>query len=370
MSNVRINTEESQNALLRVDDLNKTFYGRSRGKKTSTYAVRGVSLSVSRGETVGIVGESGCGKTTLARMIGGLEEPSRGVMTFDSRPLKFTKELHKRITIVFQDPYASLNPRMSTEVIIREPMHLLSDEELDARLEALDSNGVASRPNSWFQTLRNKFTPTRREKEARYARALVEMVQLRPEWVSRYPHEFSGGQRQRLGIARALATSPDLLILDEPVSALDVSVQAGIISLLQELKTTSDLAMLFISHDLRVVRHICDRVVVMYLGQIMEDGPAEMIFNHPCHPYTRTLLASIPTRPDEPTVRDAESTSDTELPAPDKKEFQHMELPSPKNPPTGCPFRHRCERAQEICTTQPPLAQMTDSRLVACHFPY
>lgn len=373
MTHVHIDgTSKSGDTLLRVDDVHKTFESRSRAKKVLTYAVRGVSFSISQGETVGVVGESGCGKTTLARLLAGLEEPTRGVMTFSSAPMKFTRSLRKKISVVFQDPYASLNPRMSTASILREPMHLLSDEELEARLEEMvpDWREWDDLPRSWIKRIALKCESQRRKKERILAGALLDIVQLRSEWSLRYPHEFSGGQRQRIGIARALATSPELLILDEPVSALDVSVQAGIISLLKKLAQEDDLSMLFISHDLRVVNHLCDRVIVMYLGQIMEDAPSSVLFSHPCHPYTRALLGSIPTRPDEsPSVdlqKSEESTKTDDLPLVVLK----GDLPSPTNPPDGCPFRTRCERAREECASQPPLAQMTDGRLVACHFPY
>lgn len=364
---------DSKETLLRIDDLHKTFLGRSHGRKVSTYAVRGVTLSVHKGESVGIVGESGCGKTTLARMIAGLDSPTRGVMTFSGKVMKFNKSLRRRISMVFQDPYASLNPRMSTASCVREPMHLLSDEELDKRIHVIfpDFNDAEFKTidRPFLSRLLLKFESKRRRMERTYASGLIEMVQLRPEWALRYPHEFSGGQRQRIGIARALATSPDLLILDEPVSALDVSVQAGIVMLLQKLKEENDLAMLFISHDLRIVRHLCDRVVVMYLGQIMEDAPSDILFSKPRHPYTKALLASIPQTPshlEEPLVKPAETDISEIVPIAVLK----GELPSPTNPPQGCPFRTRCERAADSCKVQPPLAKMTDGRLVACHFPY
>ena len=373
---------ETKETLLRIDDLHKTFHTRARGRKVATYAVRGVSLTMQKGESLGIVGESGCGKTTLARMIAGLDEPSRGVMTFDGKPMKFTKALRRRISMVFQDPYASLNPRMATASCIREPMHLLSDEVLDAKIKEILGDNAEEEyemlPRTWIKKFALKFEPARRKKERIYASALIELVQLRPEWALRYPHEFSGGQRQRIGIARALATSPDLLILDEPVSALDVSVQAGIITLLRRLKTENDLAMLFISHDLRIVRHLCDRVVVMYLGQVMEDAPSDLLFSNPRHPYTRALLGSIPKTPSalqEEELKQQEIKDSAKTDNMDDGEIIPItvlkgELPSPTNPPQGCPFRTRCERATEDCKVQPTLAKMTDGRLVACHFPY
>lgn len=365
---------DDKETLLRVDDVHKSFQSRSRGRKVTTFALRGVSLSVHKGESVGLVGESGCGKTTLARTVAGLEEPSRGLLTFDGKKMRFNKALRKRISMVFQDPYASLNPRMSTASCIREPMHLLKDEELDKIYSEIMSECGEEEweqlPRTLLQRFGLLFESKRRFKERTYAANLIQQVQLRPEWALRYPHEFSGGQRQRIGIARAIATSPDLLILDEPVSALDVSVQAGVIQLLRKLKKEKDLAMLFISHDLRVVKHLCDRVVVMYLGQIMEDAPSDQLFSNPRHPYTRALLGSIPKRP---------NTESEEIPAEtDEKEQTGIvpitvlkgELPSPNNPPKGCPFRTRCEKASKECEVQPPLAKMTDGRLVACHFPY
>ncbi len=373
-------SQDATDTLLRIDDLHKTFTTRSRGRKISTFAVRGVSLSIHRGESVGVVGESGCGKTTLARMIAGLDTASRGIMSFGGKPMKFNKALRQKISMVFQDPYASLNPRMTTASCIREPMHLLSDEQLHKKIKELTrdkkDNEFEAIPRTRLKKFLLRFESQRKKSERRYVSALIELVQLRPEWALRYPHEFSGGQRQRIGIARSLATSPDLLVLDEPVSALDVSVQAGIITLLRRLKAENDLAMLFISHDLRIVRHLCDRVVVMYLGQIMEDAPSDLLFSHPRHPYTRALLGSIPTTPARGEREEGEKSVNAEI-SNDSLESEILpitvlrgELPSPTNPPQGCPFRTRCERATEACTVQPPLATMTDGRLVACHFPY
>ncbi|MFN8015018.1 MAG: oligopeptide/dipeptide ABC transporter ATP-binding protein [Acidimicrobiia bacterium] len=368
-------SQDDKTVLLRVDDLHKTFYTKSHGHKISTFAVRGVSLSIQKGETLGVVGESGCGKTTLARMVAGLDEPTRGVLSFLGHKLKFDKRTRKMISMVFQDPYASLNPRMSTASCIREPMHLLTDEELDARLKELYPDKPVDEfeilPRGFIKKFFLRFESKRRKKEKAYAAGLIELVQLRSEWALRYPHEFSGGQRQRIGIARALATSPELLILDEPVSALDVSVQAGIITLLRRLKTERELAMMFISHDLRIVKHLCDRVVVMYLGQVMEDAPAELLFANPRHPYTRALMASIPkARTEDENTDITEDAEDSEELGGVKLKILKGELPSPTNPPKGCPFRTRCEKATEKCEIQPPLAQMTDGRQIACHFPY
>lgn len=373
MTTIKIQEDHQNENLLRIDEVHRTFVSRSHGKKVHTYAVRGVSMVIHKGEAVGVVGESGCGKTTLARIVSGLESKTRGAISYRAKPLKFTKALRQKISMVFQDPYASLNPRLSTASIIREPMHLLSIEDLEKKIKEqsdepdVDKWDQLERP--WYKRFILKFETKRAKLEKAYAAILLQQVQLRPEWALRYPHEFSGGQKQRIGIARALATNPELLILDEPVSALDVSVQAGVIGLLEKLKNENDLAMMFISHDLRVVKHLCDRIVVMYLGQVMEDAPSDLLFSHPCHPYTRALIGSIPAKPGEKTVFavDVDETEETEIVP---MRVLEGELPSPTNPPQGCPFRTRCEKAEEKCKTQPPLAQMTDGRLVACHFPY
>ena len=352
---------EKLDSILRIDDLHKTFVTRSRGRKVSTFAVRGVSFSVKKGESIGIVGESGCGKSTLARLIAGLETSTRGLMLFNNTPMKFNKRLRKRISMVFQDPYASLNPRMSTSSCIREPMHLLESDELAQKIRTLAQDNPDSvynlDPAGKVEKFKARFRSKRTVAEKEYASRLLELVQLRPEWSVRYPHEFSGGQRQRIGIARSLATSPELLILDEPVSALDVSVQAGIISLLSKLHDESQLTMLFISHDLRVIKHLCDRVVVMYLGQIMEDAPSDLLFSNPRHPYTRALLASIP-KPKSYLDKDEEKDNSDDSPQESNIPLEVLkgEIPSPTHPPQGCPFRTRCERATETCEQQPPLA--------------
>jgi oligopeptide/dipeptide ABC transporter ATP-binding protein len=335
MENVNIDNKKSSNILLRVDDLHKNFYTKSRGKKVTTFALRGVSFSINEGEAIAVVGESGCGKSTLARIIAGLDEPTRGALTFESNKLIYNKQIRKKISMVFQDPYASLNPRMTVNEIVKEPMHLLKD------LDKSEKNKLVL--------------------------DLLQLVNLNSELTNRYPFEFSGGQRQRIGIARALATDPDLIILDEPVSALDVSVQAGVINLLKKLRLNRNLTMLFISHDLRVVRHLCDRTIVMYLGQIMEIATTKALFEHPRHPYTRALIASIPT-PNfdlvEPAVVSQDSDGDIV-----QERLIKGELPSPNDPPEGCPFKTRCEKATEQCDIKPPLAKMNDGRLISCHFP-
>ena len=335
MENVNIDNKKSSNILLRVDDLHKNFYTKSRGKKVTTFALRGVSFSINEGEAIAVVGESGCGKSTLARIIAGLDEPTRGALTFESNKLIYNKQIRKKISMVFQDPYASLNPRMTVNEIVKEPMHLLKD------LDKSEKNKLVL--------------------------DLLQLVNLNSELTNRYPFEFSGGQRQRIGIARALATDPDLIILDEPVSALDVSVQAGVINLLKKLRLNRNLTMLFISHDLRVVRHLCDRTIVMYLGQIMEIATTKALFEHPRHPYTRALIASIPT-PNFDLVEPAvvSQGSDGNIV---QEHLIKGELPSPNDPPEGCPFKTRCEKATEQCDIKPPLAKMNDGRLISCHFP-
>ena len=335
MENVNIDNKKSSNILLRVDDLHKNFYTKSRGKKVTTFALRGVSFSINEGEAIAVVGESGCGKSTLARIIAGLDEPTRGALTFESNKLIYNKQIRKKISMVFQDPYASLNPRMTVNEIVKEPMHLLKD------LDKSEKNKLVL--------------------------DLLQLVNLNSELTNRYPFEFSGGQRQRIGIARALATDPDLIILDEPVSALDVSVQAGVINLLKKLRLNRNLTMLFISHDLRVVRHLCDRTIVMYLGQIMEIATTKALFEHPRHPYTRALIASIPT-PNFDLVEPAvvSQGSDGNIV---QERLIKGELPSPNDPPEGCPFKTRCEKATEQCDIKPPLAKMNDGRLISCHFP-
>jgi len=289
-------------------------------------AVDGVSFSIRRGETLGLVGESGSGKSTIGRMLIRLLDPTDGQIHYAGHDLaklsqRQMRPLRSRLQIIFQDPYASLNPRMRIRQILGE---------------ALDTHGLAKG---------NARTPRIAE--------LLELVGLRAEYAERYPHEFSGGQRQRIGVARALAVEPDFIVADEPLSALDVSIQAQVVNLLGDLKERFGLTMLFISHDLDVVEFLCDRVIVLYLGKIMEVAPTRALYNRPRHPYTQALFAAAPI-PD-PAQRNAE------------RPLLIGDIPSPANPPSGCVFRTRCAHALPACAEQaPPLVEVAPGHWKAC----
>jgi oligopeptide/dipeptide ABC transporter ATP-binding protein len=313
--------------LLRVDALVKQFpvqagfFGRGAKK---VHAVDGVSFELGQQETLALVGESGCGKSTVGRLILRLLEPTRGQVWFEGRDIgsldgRALRRQRRRMQIIFQDPYASLNPRMTVGQTLSEPLAL---------------HGLA---------------PGR---HAERVAELLALVGLATAHADRYPHEFSGGQRQRIGIARALAVEPRLIVCDEPVSALDVSIQAQVINLLRDLQDRLGLAYLFIAHDLAVVKHIASRVAVMYLGRIVEYGPKEHIFNEPRHPYTRALLSAVP------------------VPVPGLRRQRIIlqgDVPSPIAPPSGCHFRTRCPHAQPVCAASQPGLEAADRHLVACH---
>ena len=317
--------------LLQVQELTKHFPVRSGlfGPREAVQAVDGVSFDIAPGEALGLVGESGCGKTTTGRMVVRLLEPTSGQILFEGKDITRVKgaalrALRQDIQIIFQDPYSSLNPRHTVGKIVSMPLVV---------------NGI------------NPPGGVRRR-----VRELLETVGLNPEHYNRYPHEFSGGQRQRIGVARALALRPKLIVADEPVSALDVSIQAQVINLLRGLQQDFNLAFLFVAHDLAVVRHFCSRIAVMYLGKIVEIGNRDDIYERPAHPYTRALLSAVPD-----VTRLGETSGRIRLTG---------DVPTPINPPSGCRFRTRCWKAQQKCAdVEPPLLTIRPGLRAACHFP-
>lgn len=317
--------------LLKVSGLTKHFPSKNHnffGKREFVHAVDDVSFEIATGETLGLVGESGCGKSTTGRLITKLIPATSGNIEFSGQDITNMKlnefrNLRPQIQMIFQDPYASLNPRHTVATIIATPL------KIHGKKYGIDVK--------------------------KQVQELLEIVGLNPEHYNRYPHEFSGGQRQRIGIARALALKPKLIIADEPVSALDVSIQAQILNLLQSLQTEFNLSFIFIAHDLAVVRHFAKRVAVMYAGNIVEVSDHVNLYANPKHPYTKALMSAVPSAdPDAVGARERIRLSG--------------DIPSPISPPSGCRFRTRCWKAQDVCTTKPPLMQIGKS-LVACHFP-
>ena len=323
--------ENKKEPILRVEDL-KVHFNAGGGlfkKKKIVKAVDGVSFEIMEGETFGLVGESGCGKSTTGRAIVKIYNPTEGKIYYKGEDITSIKgddlkEFRRNVQMIFQDPYASLNPRMTVGEIIREPMDI------------------------------HKIYKTKEERENR-VRELLEVVGLKPDHIRRYPHEFSGGQRQRIGIARALAVEPEFIVCDEPISALDVSIQSQIINLLKDLQKTHGFTYMFIAHDLNIVKYISDRIAVMYLGNLVELADSDEIYAHTLHPYSQALLASVP------------------IPDPDKEAQKEAsvlsgDVPSPINPKPGCPFANRCKYATEKCHTESPkLREARPGHFVSCH---
>jgi oligopeptide transport system ATP-binding protein len=319
-------------ALVRVEGLKK-YFPITRGiliqrQVGAVRAVDGVTFDIRRGKTLGLVGESGCGKTTAGRTILHLYRPTAGRVIFDGTDLTSLKgedlrRMRQRMQMIFQDPYASLNSRMTIARIIGEPL----------RAHKLASG----------------------KEQVERVQELLRLVRLNPRFINRYPHEFSGGQRQRIGIARALASNPEFIVCDEPISALDVSIQAQVVNLLEDLQEQLGLTYLFIAHDLSMVRHICDRVAVMYLGRIVELAEKDELYDHPAHPYTQALLSAVPV-PDPPVERLR------------KRIILEGDVPSPIDPPPGCRFNTRCPVVREICSEEePPWRDVGGGHFVACH---
>src|SRR6188508_2644130 len=323
--------------IVEVDDLKVHFPIRAgifKSVKGSVKAVDGVTVDVRRGETLGLVGESGCGKSTIGRALIRLREPTEGSVRFDGVDLFSLKpdelrRMRRRMQIIFQDPYGSLDPRMTVSAIVSEP---------------IETHGLA-----------------RGEAKRERVAELLRLVGLDPKYVKRYPHEFSGGQRQRIGVARALAVEPEFIVCDEPISALDVSIQAQVLNLLTDLRQQLGLTYLFIAHDLSVVKHISDRVAVMYLGKIVEIGPPDVMYASPGHPYSRALLSAVP-------------VPDPEMERKRKRVILTGDVPSPVNPPSGCRFHTRCwlyeklGQPEECRTVDPPLYDLSADHAAACHF--
>lgn len=314
--------------LIEVKGLKKYFDISVGAFKTKPLkAVDDVSFNIKKGETLGLVGESGCGKTTVGRTLLHLYKPTAGQIIFDGKELKTKADLNeyrKKATMVFQDPYSSLNPRMTVSDIIGEPLDI------------------------------HKLYKTKKEREEKILE-LMSHVGLNSEHASRYAHEFSGGQRQRIGIARSLAVNPDFIVCDEPVSALDVSIQAQVINMFGELQEKMGLTYLFIAHDLLVVRHISDRIAVMYLGRMVELADAGEIYDHPLHPYSKSLLSAVP-------------VPDPKIARANQRILLSGDIPSPLNAPSGCPFRTRCPYAKDICAeSMPEFKEVSNGHFVACH---